>query len=380
MDSRTFCAAPWLHIFIGGKGQLAPCCGWDVKELTGHFTNIVEFYNGDRMREMRRELHNGVQVRECHNCWQEEADGKQSMRQVYTKDLLKYNDLRNLDTDTWEADLPISLDLELNNLCNLKCVMCTPEYSTSIGTEFRLNRDSYGKLEFYATPTTEGLVDWTRDPGYQDFVDTYKTRVRSLRFAGGEPSIIPYVQEFLDCVPDPKNVNIEITTNAYKINQKFLDAIAKFNYAYIIISLEGTGIDNDQIRYGGKFDEIQANIRRFKQLSNADLTINYVFQCFSIRTFIPLLEWCEVNDMRLDAWSIFGSHPYLDFNSVPPEQVEIFSEQLNKITTEKNPTALEAAKHKVARYSYDPKLNQQMMAYLKTLDQIRGTQLTAYFN
>lgn len=379
MDKSTFCAAPWLHIFIGGNGQLAPCCGWDVSELTGHYSNVLEFYNGDRMRQLRRDLHNGIQVKECHNCWQEEQDGKHSMRQVYTKDLLKYNNLHDLDTQTWLAELPISLDLELGNLCNLKCVMCTPDYSTSIGTEFKLHRDQYGKLSFLATPSTEGLIDWPNDPRFKDFIDQFKNRVLSLRFAGGEPSIIPYVQEFLDSIPNPDQVHLEITTNAYKLTNRFLETISRFKYAYIVISLEGVGYDNDQIRYGGKFEEIVSNIQKLNELDNTDLTINYVFQCFSIRTFLPLLEWCDSKDLRLDAWSIFGSHPYLDFNSVPPDLVEEFRKKLIDMQSQKNNTALESARNKVERYKYDPVLNQQMKQYLMTLDQIRGTQLSNYF-
>ena len=378
MNSRTFCAAPWAHIFVGGNGKLGPCCAWNTNQLSGSYTQIMKFYNGEEMRNLRKQLHHGEQVPACNICWQEEAHGKLSMRQIYSRDLSRKVNLRSLDTETWQADVPVSYYLELGNLCNLQCVMCDSEHSTSIGAEYQQHQQEFSQLKFYAKPTVKGEFTWPRELGFKQFIDEYSDKIQILRLAGGEPTLIPYVHDLFDSIPHPENVDLEITTNATKITDRFLEQASKFKSVRIIASVEGVGTDNDQIRYGSNWTEFQQNLRKLKELPNSYIVLNYVFQCFSIKTFLPLLAWADSNNFTLDVWSV-QDLDYLDIHSVEPQQIDEFVDMLEKTTSEYNQLALDTVLNKIAHYQYNPLQHVQMLEYLKTLDSIRGTQLTSYF-
>jgi hypothetical protein len=123
-----------------------------------------------------------------------------------------------------------------------------------------------------------------------------------------------------------------------------------------------------------KWEQVEQNILLLKNLPNVHFNINYMFQCFSVQTFIPVLKWCEKYNLKLDNLILSGPK-YLKINSVDAKIVEIFKQQLTQLQLTTNQNVVEQVIEFLKGYKFDPKLKEQRLQYLSTLDNIRGTDL-----
>lgn len=108
--------------------------------------SIEEIWNSEAMRSVRRNLTEGRPVKECAYCYNQEKVGARSMRidglrawgagwlnpRSETIEVIKAkaigNDFRLPDGPEW-------VDLDVGNLCNLKCRMCNGLSSSSIAND-----------------------------------------------------------------------------------------------------------------------------------------------------------------------------------------------------------------------------------------------------
>lgn len=268
----------------------------------------------------------------------------------------------------------VTLDLKLGNLCNLKCVMCDGKSSSQLMSEFKTNREKFGALNFFKKPPIEIDFEWPLTESFKNFLNQFKDRARWIKFTGGEPTLIPYVIDLLAEIPNPELVTVSLTTNATRINSKLLSVLSRFKVVWISASIEGTGQDNEQIRYLSKWSEIEHNILLLKQLDNVYFNINYVFQCFSVRTLIPVLNWCEQHNLTLQNQVLEGPD-YLTINSVDSTVVGDFQQQLQQLQLKNNQAVVDQVLELLKVHRFDPELKEQQLQYLSTLDSIRGTDL-----
>ncbi|PIP02131.1 MAG: hypothetical protein COW18_00060 [Zetaproteobacteria bacterium CG12_big_fil_rev_8_21_14_0_65_54_13] len=144
--SDTFCPAPFRMINVMPPGTAKPCCAYSGqinragKAMSVYQHSVEEIWNSDQMRTLRRELDNGGKPAECGYCFRREALGFESMRQFG----LKASARQGLDVDAlrsaavtsdYRVALPVAYDLDLGNLCNLKCRMCHSQTSSAIAAD-----------------------------------------------------------------------------------------------------------------------------------------------------------------------------------------------------------------------------------------------------
>ena len=86
------------------------------------------------MQKVRSDLSNGKKISQCTLCWDREDKGFSSMR-------LEANKEYGMHDSTLAT--PKYLDLRLSNLCNLKCRMCNPVYSSQIAKEYKTTDDKW---------------------------------------------------------------------------------------------------------------------------------------------------------------------------------------------------------------------------------------------
>ena len=99
--SKVFCDKPFNHNYVHPDGKIRLCCTTKQNLPTNNQYNLFEagrhsvddYWNSDRMKEIRRLMIAGKNVRDCERCYQQEKQGVQSLRSVkgmsdYIKDTL----------------------------------------------------------------------------------------------------------------------------------------------------------------------------------------------------------------------------------------------------------------------------------------------------
>lgn len=141
----TFCPAPFQMLNVMSPGTAKPCCAFagqvdkDGKAMSLYQHPLEEIWNSDAMRRLRRALDNGEKPAECGYCFRQEELGFQSMRLKLRAAEAKgysFDDLREKTAVAgYQAPLPSALDLDVGNLCNLKCRMCHSQSSSAIAAD-----------------------------------------------------------------------------------------------------------------------------------------------------------------------------------------------------------------------------------------------------
>ena len=148
-----------------------------------------------------------------------------------------------------ETEFPLFLHIELAEVCNLRCPMCTqgiPELRKRYITKQRLGWDAYAKIvlegEQYGCPSIspQGTEEPLLDPDLE----------RNIRFAADHG--------YLDIM---MNTNATLLTE--ERSRKMLDA----GLTRLRFSLDGATKDTyEKIRVGAKYDVTHRNIERFLEL------------------------------------------------------------------------------------------------------------------
>lgn len=315
-----------MHPFTGlatrEDGAIKVCCrsqpiGWIQEE------SLEEVWNGNAMREVRKQVLNNERPDVCKPCFDLEDQGVESLRQRHIAGVIPearanlYPDaLDALEEDyTMPFELP-TMEIKLNNLCNLKCRMCNPLDSTS-WKDWDQVTEFYKKENNYLIPTVDALVS---KPGQYigpfDNSDKWWTSFekllpyfRRVEFAGGEPLMDPYHYKILDMLaPYGKNIEIKYATNGTTLGIKggrtIHDYWPKFKSVAVNVSIDGIHDVYEYIRGNGKFSEIEENIKVFKSFSNVSRVVGaFTVQANNIMQIDKVIDYF-LNDMGI----IFYSH------------------------------------------------------------------------
>src|ERR1017187_7489950 len=122
-----FCAAPFTSLVINPNGSAAPCCKYnlfnsdkDIQKENIRTKNIQELFDQPAIETLRQQFLNGEQPKGCSVCWDEEAVGTKSLRQM------KIDENPNISDSLYIRNL----DFKFSTLCNLKFRICGPYCSS----------------------------------------------------------------------------------------------------------------------------------------------------------------------------------------------------------------------------------------------------------
>jgi hypothetical protein len=152
MLPKTFCALPFHHISISNDGTARLCCRSarsimsDGQCLSVHQKTFGQIWNSDYLRSVRSRMIEGAEIEDCVKCYETEADGGTSLRQMmnsHARDIFEVPEDDQIIEKAkaivcnhgGNAQPPSTLHLWLGNLCNLKCRMCSPMYSSQIASD-----------------------------------------------------------------------------------------------------------------------------------------------------------------------------------------------------------------------------------------------------
>ena len=177
----VFCVRPWLMLGVLPSGLTRFCCETprlirnNGKVVSIHNDELEEIWNGQGMRDVRKRMLAGEAVEECRVCYDSEAATGSSVRLNINREFDKGTLNRTGKTaaafasalsreNTGLADSPVDVDLQLGNTCNLKCRMCSGNYSSLIEKD---PVQSKWRPPLYTT-YREGAPEWKLLPNHSD--------------------------------------------------------------------------------------------------------------------------------------------------------------------------------------------------------------------
>lgn len=368
-----------MHPFTGlatrEDGAIKVCCR---SQPIGYIQNetLEEAWNNHAMREVRRQVLNNERPDVCKPCFDLEDQGVESLRQRHTAGVIPEarinlypNALDALQDDyTMPFEIP-TMEIKLNNLCNLKCRMCNPLDSTS-WKDWDEVKPFYEKEDNILIPIIDALTDtpgsyigpFDDSANWWDSFEKLLPYFRRVEFAGGEPLMDPYHYKILDKLAEyGDNIELKYATNGTTLGIKggrtIHDYWPKFKSIAVNVSIDGIYDVYEYIRGNGKFSDIEENIKVFKSFPNVSRVVGaFTVQSNNIMQIDKVIDYF-LNNMGIVFYSHRVTYPRpLNAQTLPNE----LKHQVMK--------RLEDLKSKIADY---PLVKQHEILKKITLQQIQ---------
>lgn len=315
MTQHTICALPWLHLNIIPRGKVYHCCMTsDYKAYAGDLTTqtIEEVWNGDYMKNLRKDMINGVEPKACSKCFEAERSGGSSTRMNHNKyfksKLSEIPVITAPDGHVDKVDLKY-WDFRFSNLCNYKCRTCGPEFSSSWIPEGK----ELGWLTEADSKKTININSIDQSTNV-DFLKKYVNTVEKIYFAGGEPLLMDEHWQILDTLDQAQRYNVILTYNSnlskltYK-DKNVLDYWAKWGRrVWLWPSIDELGERAELIRSGTNWPNVEANLRAISKLNihvRPSITVS-AMNVFRIPAIIDGLIELGVIKQEYENWSNFS--------------------------------------------------------------------------
>jgi MoaA/NifB/PqqE/SkfB family radical SAM enzyme len=361
------------------------------------------------MRNVRLQMLDNKIPSSCTKCFQEESKGIKSKRNWETmvwQDRLDIDDIVSQTTDN--GSLPVNIpyfDLRLGNMCQLKCVMCSPHDSSSWIKEWKMQYPKYKTVELKQDQRWDSSFDYT---WYQkgSFLDTMKDQaqhIKELYFAGGEPLLIPEhykILEFMVETGAAKNCILRYNSNGLELPEKLFELWNHFKQVKFNFSVDALGERNDYIRYPSQWRDVVANLERLDDTpDNIIVNIACAVQLLNVMHLPDLIHWkTSMNFKKINlppyGAGLIGTHlvylpSYLNVRVLPMHIKQEIEKRINYFCA-RNQYGDEFVNNPYGKQRWLG-LVQYMMAddwssklpstieYLETCDQQRGTDFRKVF-
>ena len=331
----TFCVNMWSHLHVNTQLEILPCClaRQDLPLGSLEKNTVDEIVNSEHAKSIRLKMLANQPCVECEVCYRLEDDTGTSRRirgnskcQDKIPELIA---LTNPDGSLKKFN-PISTDIRLNNICNLKCRTCDGLSSSQLAVEEKKLFNNV--VNFNKIPTTKN-----REHVLSLIIDYFQS-VKRIYFAGGEPLIIKEHYDILDYLINNNKTNVPIyyTTNftnlAFK-DKNVLDYWKKFENITIGASLDGHGEILQYVRHGTKWQDIEKNLRDLKsQCSHVKFTVTSTVSILSAESIIELQQmWHNQGILSIDMFEIhlMINSDYLSLQSLSISNKERFSKKID---------------------------------------------------
>lgn len=371
----SWCVLPWTHVSVKGNGAFRVCCHSNSSESRGmlqdskgenlHVSKASwqEVVNSDRMKSVRKDMLNGKWPEACLRCEREFKSGMKS-RNIYERSMIaeltsaeeypSYTKAKALTKDDGSIDnkdFPVSfLDIRFGNLCNLKCVMCSPTDSNQWYDDYnkiwgyKSFMDSHEKIELVKNKKgklqpSSNIYEWSDDPHIWNQIYKHIDQFRRIYIVGGEPLMIDAHYDFLQkCIDHgvAGKLMLEYNSNITNVPQRAWNIWKHFKLVLMGISIDGIGDTNNLIRFPSKWWKIEENLKKFISAEGTyQLHITSSISNLNIWHLPDFIEYfIKSNYMRLGPWEdqpLMTPHPvhrpsYLNINILP----DSFKEKIKK--------------------------------------------------
>jgi len=310
-NHKNFCILPFIHLATNTNGTARLCCKSSThlpivdasgKPYTVDKHSLDEIFNSEYMNTVRKRILDDEKLDECAVCFREEDMYYDNQENKYPSKRRRENQkwLRKTDTklsDTFEeltANPRIRyLDIRMGNLCNLKCRMCWPQFSSQIERENAQFAEQ--GLTTWHKQVDFGTV-WDNAEQFWTSIDQGLVDIEEITFVGGEPTLHDGMYDIIYAMVDrdlAKNVRLKITTNLTNLQPRLLASLKHFRTVIVDCSIDGVEEVQEYIRYPSSWRTINKNVDRLlkRNTPNTLINISSVVQLYNIFDLHNLISW-----------------------------------------------------------------------------------------
>lgn len=400
ISNESYCVSAWSDLVIETNGNFRVCCLEEVGgkqdycvDDNGKVMNVLTHSIRDAMnsvnhKQIRLAQLNNIKHERCSVCWKRESGGPNvfSLRRLRNRN-------RNLDvkhscdSNGNVSTLPVSLDLRLSNLCNCKCIMCGPNYSSLWYSDYLdiagtskvfLGGEEYEILKdgnrLYST-----FPKWYESDLWWNQFDELMPTLGNISFTGGEPFIQPAHDTIINKLIESgyaKNVKLRYVSNFVAINPKIMEKLTHFKKVNIVVSIDDVGEKHNLIRFPSNYDRVINNIQTVKDNYNIEADFfNCTVGIYNI--LAPIRLWNEFRSDKMFVGFIRNPKCY-DIAYIPQKLRDFVIEEYQKSDIP------QSFKSQIIGYlnNYNTPDNKQIADFVERmdkLDSIRSTNWKATF-
>lgn len=354
-NSKTFCPLPWIHLATRPNGDVRLCCtanasgaGKTDNKVAGlvkdngqvinlkHYS-IEEVWNSEFMRTTRIQMLNDQVPESCTKCFVEESNGVTSKRQWETQVWSTRLDLEEIVSNTApDGSLPVNIpyfDLRLGNMCQLKCIMCSPHDSSSWIKDWKIQYPKYKTIELKQDQGWDRTYDytWYKKSEFLSSIKGQAHQVKELYFAGGEPLLIPEHYAILRFMVDEGAANscvLRYNSNGIDLPDELFELWSHFKQVTFNFSIDAVGEKNWYIRYPSDWNTVVENLYKLDNTpDNVIVNIACAVQLMNVMHIVELAEWKLAQNFKKihmgpNSNGVIGTHlvyfpSYLNVRALP---------------------------------------------------------------
>lgn len=344
--SKVFCDKPFNHNYVHPNGKMRLCCttiqdlptdnNYNLFDANKH--SIDDYWNSNRMREIRRKMIAGEKIRDCERCYRQEEQGAESLRSTEGMDEFIID---TLPDGTYQKSAT-TMQIQLGNICNLKCKMCSQMYSHMHGMETKEIGEQDPEWLHWVKEQGANVNNWTNELGTkQEWYRSKETKLKmfghisrnitQLVVIGGEPTLIPEFYELFEYCDQQgtlEDKNVTIVTNLTNTNPRLTKWLPKLKKWQIWASVDGVGERTEYIRYPSKWNTILNSLEFYRNIlnENGNITLSPAVQLLNIDQLDDIvkwwLDWCggELNERYGFTWLATVWYPLICNPSMAPRE------------------------------------------------------------
>lgn len=261
------CYYPFFQVLMTAEGKFKPCSKHDdfvtnngevmkVGEAT-----LEDAWNSDYMKNLRQSFYDKVRMKGCRECWREQDMGLRPMR----FDSFEY-DIPQKQVD--EPKVPMRVEINASNICNLRCRICMPTASHRWIPEAKQLYDQHETVHFNMIPeNVEAVHKWVPN-------------LTEIGFFGGEPLLSrENINLMRFCVESghSKHITILLNTNGTVYSDEIVGLFKQFKHVFINFSIDDIGERYEYQRNGANWKKVTENMRKY--ISHGGFTYDHKIEC-----------------------------------------------------------------------------------------------------
>jgi hypothetical protein len=305
------CAAPYSSLYFQPDGIVKTCCatGYVLGRYRGsEGPSLREIWDGARLQRHRDALDAGDFSLGCQECELPLASGNRDQT------LARHFDRFDVPGP---YDFPRIIDFAVSSACNLQCIMCNGELSSSI----RAHRDHLPPL---VGPYDDAFFEQLRE---------FIPRLERAQFKGGEPFLSRSTQRIWDLMLElGVPAQVAVTTNATIWNERVEHYVRSLRM-HPIISVDAVSHDVfESVRVGADGARVWRNVDRFGAVAEetgAGMTLSFCLMPQTWRELGPFL--LEVERRGVSGNVILVNQPaHCDLTKLPTAELRSVVRELER--------------------------------------------------
>ena len=353
LDNPALCPAPWTSLYVGPDGQVDNCCVGKNKLGNVQQNSIEQIVRGTNNLMVQKTMLDGKYPQGCSRCENKSQSLQKSMLQFFS-------DKSNNDYQLEKFKLEY-LDVRWSNTCNLACVYCSPQLSSTWAQELnesiRIEKQHKNELLNYVLDNVENL--------------------KKVYLAGGEPLLMKENSQLISAIKQ-KNSNCEVLINTnlteIKGNSIFQNLLTLKNTTWMV-SVDDLQERFEYLRYPAQWSEFEENLALLRtQVQSNKIYLHMVFTALNALTIWDAIDWFlehyDGTQIRLSLYNGGVNNGSLDIRRLPVEYQKQALDRMNQPRYQKLSGWKDTYDY-VADLVYDSK-NNSFLKYITDLDHRRG--------